>query len=182
MRLPALLLSLMNWGKKAFFSYGPPVMVIRLSFETDTLGQVHENKVYSWYLPWRWYVGEMNVVGTNCAKAGQNLCEGCDDEVLIVSESKPWIGISTLLDWMWLRRSRFNPTTIWQTRDKLEYMDVSLKFGIFPSGHYIHVVTVVLWTDFQAQGTKRNIWIMIIPLIPQNPILVEWLNSKLGGF
>ena len=39
----------------------------------------------------------MNVVGTNCAKAGQNLCEGGDDEVLIVSENKPWMGISTLL-------------------------------------------------------------------------------------
>ena len=159
MRLPALLLSLMNWGKEALFFLMAPRNSHQAFIWGWHLGSGSWKQSIAGILPWRWYVGEMNVVRSNCAKAGQNLCEGCDDEVLIVSESKPWIGISTLLDWMWLRRSRFNPTTVWQTKDKLEYMDVSLKFGIFPSGHYIHVVTVVLWTDFQAQGTKWNIWI-----------------------
>ena len=41
-------------------------------------------------------------------------------------------------------------------KDKLEDMDVSLKFALFPSGATIFTWTPrqILWTEFQAQGTK----------------------------
>ena len=41
-------------------------------------------------------------------------------------------------------------------KDKLEDMDVSLKFALFPSGATIFTWSLwqILWTEFQAQGTK----------------------------
>ena len=54
-------------------------------------------------------------------------------------------------------------------------------------GHYFHVVTVANSMD-RISSTRYQMkdMNMIFPLIPQNPILVEWFShsgwSKLGGF
>ena len=54
-------------------------------------------------------------------------------------------------------------------------------------GHYFHEVTVAnSMHRISSTGYQMKHVIMIFPLIPQNPILVEWFRnsgwSKLGGF
>ena len=49
-----------------------------------------------------------------------------------------------------------DPEVFYLAKDKLEDMDVSLKFALFPSGATIFTRSLwqILCTEFQAQGTK----------------------------